>query len=44
MPKRNKTEARKFAFIMDPLERVLVDKDTKFIFSACATFTHAARR
>ena len=32
MPKRNKTVARKFAFIMDPLERVLVDKDTTFVF------------
>ena len=32
MPKRNKTTGRKFAFIMDPLERVLVDKDTTFVF------------
>ena len=32
MPKRNKTGARKFAFLMDPLERVLVDKDTTFVF------------
>jgi glutathione synthase len=31
-PKRNKTTAHKFAFIMDPLERVLVDKDTTFVF------------
>src|SRR5215470_6237056 len=32
MPKRTKTTARKFAFLMDPLERVLVDKDTTFVF------------
>src|SRR5215469_220373 len=32
MPKRNKPGARKFAFLMDPLERVLVDKDTTFVF------------
>jgi glutathione synthase len=32
VPRRNKTTARKFAFIMDPLERVLVDKDTTFVF------------
>ena len=32
MPKQNKRVARKFAFIMDPLERVLVDKDTTFVF------------
>src|ERR1017187_9098783 len=32
MPKQNKRAARKFAFIMDPLERVLVDKDTTFVF------------
>ncbi|HEV2171049.1 MAG TPA: glutathione synthase [Candidatus Binatus sp.] len=38
MPKRNKTRARKFAFIMDPLERVLVDKDTTFVFMLEAQF------
>jgi glutathione synthase len=32
MPKRSKPVARKFAFIMDPLDRVLVDKDTTFVF------------
>jgi glutathione synthase len=32
MPKQNKTTACKIAFIMDPLERVLVDKDTTFVF------------
>src|SRR5208282_4303053 len=37
MPKRNK-KARKFAFIMDPLERVLVDKDTTFVFMLEAQF------
>jgi glutathione synthase len=30
--------ARKFAFIMDPLERVLVDKDTTFVFMLEAQF------
>jgi glutathione synthase len=38
MPKRNKPEARKFAFIMDPLEHVLVDKDTTFVFMLEAQF------
>jgi glutathione synthase len=38
MAKRNKTTARKFAFIMDPLERVLVDKDTTFVFMLEAQF------
>src|ERR1700689_5415180 len=38
MAKRNKTRARKFAFIMDPLERVLVDKDTTFVFMLEAQF------
>ena len=38
MPKRSKTMARKFAFIMDPLERVLVDKDTTFVFMLEAQF------
>ena len=38
MPKRNKAMARKFAFIMDPLERVLVDKDTTFVFMLEAQF------
>src|SRR5208283_3948650 len=32
MPKQNKRVARKFAFVMDPLERVLADKDTTFVF------------
>src|SRR5208282_4420431 len=38
MPKRNKTVARKFAFVMDPLDRVLVDKDTTFVFMLEAQF------
>src|SRR5271156_1418630 len=38
MAKRNKTTASKFAFIMDPLERVLVDKDTTFVFMLEAQF------
>jgi glutathione synthase len=38
MPKQNKPVARKFAFIMDPLERVLVDKDTTFVFMLEAQF------
>jgi glutathione synthase len=38
MAKRNKTAARKFAFIMDPLDRVLVDKDTTFVFMLEAQF------
>ena len=38
MAKRSKTVARKFAFIMDPLERVLVDKDTTFVFMLEAQF------
>ena len=38
MPKRNKPMARKFAFIMDPLDRVLVDKDTTFVFMLEAQF------
>src|ERR1700674_6051968 len=38
MPKRNKTMARRFAFIMDPLDRVLVDKDTTFVFMLEAQF------
>lgn len=37
MPKRKK-KTRKFAFIMDPLERVLVDKDTTFAFMLEAQF------
>src|SRR6267378_552703 len=32
MPKKSKTGARKFAFVMDPLDKVLVDKDTTFVF------------
>ncbi len=38
MPKQSKAMARKFAFIMDPLERVLVDKDTTFVFMLEAQF------
>src|ERR1700678_2938131 len=38
MAKRGKPMARKFAFIMDPLERVLVDKDTTFVFMLEAQF------
>jgi glutathione synthase len=38
MPKQNKTVARKFAFIMDPLDKVLVDKDTTFVFMLEAQF------
>ena len=38
MAKKSKTSARKFAFIMDPLERVLVDKDTTFVFMLEAQF------
>ena len=38
MPKQSKAVARKFAFIMDPLERVLVDKDTTFVFMLEAQF------
>jgi len=38
MPKQNKPVARKFAFIMDSLERVLVDKDTTFVFMLEAQF------
>ena len=38
MPKQNKTVARKFAFIMDPLDMVLVDKDTTFVFMLEAQF------
>src|SRR5271169_4717309 len=38
MPKRNKPMARKFAFIMDPLDRVIVDKDTTFVFMLEAQF------
>src|SRR5271155_5969543 len=38
MPKKSKATARKFAFIMDPLERVLVDKDTTFVFMLEAQF------
>jgi glutathione synthase len=36
--KTRKREAHKFAFIMDPLERVLVDKDTTFVFMLEAQF------
>ncbi len=36
--KRSKPAARKFAFIMDPLDRVLVDKDTTFVFMLEAQF------
>jgi glutathione synthase len=36
--KKSKARARKFAFIMDPLERVLVDKDTTFVFMLEAQF------
>ena len=36
--KVRKREAHKFAFIMDPLERVLVDKDTTFVFMLEAQF------
>ena len=36
--KVRKREAYKFAFIMDPLERVLVDKDTTFVFMLEAQF------
>jgi glutathione synthase len=36
--KVKKREAHKFAFIMDPLERVLVDKDTTFVFMLEAQF------
>ena len=38
MPKRNKKVARKFAFLMDPLDKVLVDKDTTFVFMLEAQF------
>ncbi|MGC1191942.1 MAG: hypothetical protein WA861_15220, partial [Candidatus Binatus sp.] len=38
MPKQSKAVARKFAFIMDPLERALVDKDTTFVFMLEAQF------
>src|ERR1700722_11718754 len=38
MPKQNKTVARKFAFLMDPLDKVLVDKDTTFVFMLEAQF------
>jgi glutathione synthase len=38
MPKRNKTGTRKFAFIMDPLDKMLVDKDTTFVFMLEAQF------
>jgi glutathione synthase len=38
MAKKSKTSARKFAFIMDPLERVIVDKDTTFVFMLEAQF------
>ncbi len=38
VPKVKKREAHKFAFIMDPLERVLVDKDTTFVFMLEAQF------
>src|ERR1700733_10981167 len=37
-PKGKKREAHKFAFIMDPLERGLVDKDTTFVFMLEAQF------
>src|SRR5271155_5871018 len=36
--KVKKRDAHKFAFIMDPLERVLVDKDTTFVFMLEAQF------
>ncbi len=36
--KQSKPVTRKFAFIMDPLERVLVDKDTTFVFMLEAQF------
>jgi len=36
--KTRKREAHKFAFIMDPLEHVLVDKDTTFVFMLEAQF------
>jgi glutathione synthase len=36
--KVRKREAHKFAFIMDPLEHVLVDKDTTFVFMLEAQF------
>src|SRR5271163_1516947 len=36
--KVRKREAHKFAFIMDPLERVLVDKDATFVFMLEAQF------
>src|SRR6202161_1546497 len=38
MAKRGKPMARKFAFIMHPLEKVLVDKDTTFVFMLEAQF------
>src|SRR6202046_3925832 len=36
--KGRKREAHKFSFIMDPLDRVLVDKDTTFVFMLEAQF------
>src|ERR1700747_2120786 len=36
--KRNKGRPNRFAFIMDPLDRVLVDKDTTFVFMLEAQF------
>src|ERR1700692_2942156 len=36
--KRKKTIANKFAFLMDPLDRVIVDKDTTFVFMLEAQF------
>ena len=38
MAKRNKARGDKYAFIMDPLEKVLVDKDTTFVFMLEAQF------
>jgi glutathione synthase len=38
MPNRNKRGANKFAFLMDPLDKVLVDKDTTFVFMLEAQF------
>jgi glutathione synthase len=36
--KRKKRGANKFAFLMDPLDRVIVDKDTTFVFMLEAQF------
>src|SRR3984957_3304331 len=38
MPKRKKKGAGRVAFIMDPPDRVLVDKDTTFVFMLEAQF------